>query len=50
MGPDKERNSDGNVPNVNFNSNTGKVNVNYINADNPNENVRPRQKFQQSPA
>ena len=39
MGPGKERNSDGNVPNVNFNSNSGKVNVNYINADNSNENV-----------
>ena len=45
MKPSKRRYSDGNVPNVNFNSNTGKVNVNWYNVDNPNDNIRPRQKF-----
>jgi hypothetical protein len=38
------RNSDGNVPNVNWND--GKMNVNWTNPDNRNENLRSRQKFQ----
>jgi len=37
---------DGNVPNVNFNSNDRKVNVNWTNPDNANDNLRSRQKFQ----
>ena len=36
---------DGNVPNVNFNSDDGKVNVNWTNPDNRNDNLRSRQKF-----
>jgi hypothetical protein len=38
------RNSDGNVPNVNWND--GKLKVNYYNPDNANGNLRSRQKFQ----
>lgn len=40
------RYDDGNVPNVNFNPNTGKVNVNNYHPDNHNDNLRSRQKFQ----
>jgi len=43
MGSDNisgSRNPDGNVPNVNFNDD--KVNVNYYNPDNSNENLRVR--------
>ena len=46
MKPDKNsgsRYSDGNVPNVNFNPNTGKVNVNWYNPGNANPNLRSRQ-------
>ena len=37
------RYSDGNVPNVNYNPNTGKVNVNNYHPDNANPNLRSRQ-------
>ncbi|HAT73617.1 MAG TPA: hypothetical protein DCS08_01265 [Candidatus Moranbacteria bacterium] len=40
------RNLDGNVPNVNFNRSDGKVNVNWTNPSNANDNLRSRQKFQ----
>lgn len=36
------RNSDGNVPNVNFNLANGKVYVGYYNPDNCNDNLRSR--------
>lgn len=36
------RNRDGNVPNVNFNPDTGKVNVDWNNPDNRNDNIRAR--------
>ena len=36
---------DGNVASVNFNPNTGKVNVNRWNPSNANDNLRFRQKF-----
>ena len=36
------RNSNGNVPNVNWNGYNGKVNVNYYNPDNANGNLRAR--------
>ena len=36
------RNSDGNVPNVNFNSDNRKVYVNCYNLDNANGNLRSR--------
>ena len=38
------RYSDGNVPNVNWND--SKMNVNWYNPDNRNDNLRSRQKFQ----
>lgn len=37
------RNPNGNVPNVNWNPNYGKVNVNWWNPDNRNGNIRPRE-------
>lgn len=40
-----ERYPDGNVPNVNWNSNYGELNVNRYNPDNANGNLRSRQKF-----
>jgi hypothetical protein len=43
MEPGKERNSDGNVPNVNFNDD--KVNVNWYNVDDANTTNGLRQKF-----
>jgi hypothetical protein len=36
------RNSDGNVPNVNWNSDNRKVYVNWYNPDNCNDNLRSR--------
>jgi len=39
---------DGNVPNVNWNSNDGKMNVNRIRPQNANDNWRVREKFQRS--
>ena len=36
------RNSNGNVPNVNFNPDNRKVYVNWNNPDNANDNVRAR--------
>ena len=35
------RNTDGNVPNVNFNN--SKVNINWYNPDNANDNLRTRE-------
>jgi hypothetical protein len=37
------RNSNGNVPNVNWNSNNSKLNVNWYNVDNRNDNLRTRE-------
>lgn len=45
MKPCKERYSDGDVPNVNFNRNNGKVYVNRYNPDDANDNLRSREKF-----
>gem|GEM_PF-7031891 len=39
------RYADGNVPNVNWNPNDRKMNVNWYNPDNANDNLRSRQKF-----
>ncbi len=36
------RNSDGNVPNINWNSYSDKLNVNNYNPDNFNDNIRAR--------
>ena len=36
------RNSDGNVPNVNWNSDNDKLQVNWNNPDNANDNLRGR--------
>lgn len=36
------RNSDGNVPNVNWNSDNDKLQVNWYNPDNANDNLRGR--------
>jgi hypothetical protein len=36
------RNQNGNVPNVNFNSDNRKINVNWYNPDNSNDNLRSR--------
>lgn len=36
------RNSDGNVPNVNWNSSNDKLNVNWNYPDNANDNLRSR--------
>jgi hypothetical protein len=36
------RNSDGNVPNVNWNSDNAKLQVNWNNPDNRNDNLRAR--------
>lgn len=36
------RYSDGNVPNVNWNSDNDKLNVNWYNPDNANDNLRGR--------
>jgi len=41
------RYSDGNVPNVNWNSDNDKFNVNYYHPDNANPNLRAREKFLQ---
>lgn len=38
--------SDGRVPSVNWNPNYGKVNVNWYNLGNANDNLRSREKFQ----
>ena len=40
---DGSRNSDGNVPNANWNND--KFKVNYYNADNRNDNLRPREEI-----
>lgn len=45
----KERNSDGNVPDVYWDGNYDKLNVNWYNPDNANDNIRSRQKFQSTP-
>lgn len=42
------RYNDGNVPNVNWNSNNDKLNVNWYNLDNANDNLRAREKFLRS--
>ena len=39
------RYDDGNVPNVNWNSNYNEMNVNWNSAGNSNDNLRARQKF-----
>lgn len=39
------RNSSGNVPNVNWNSDNRQLNVNWYNPDNRNDNLRSREKF-----
>ncbi len=39
----KKRNSDGNVPNVNWNGNYDKLHVNWYNADNRKDNIRSRE-------
>lgn len=39
----RSRNSDGNVPNVKWNPDNGKVNVNWNYSDNRNSNLRSRQ-------
>ena len=39
------RYDDGNVPNVNWNRYNGKLNVNWYNPDNANDNLRAREKF-----
>jgi hypothetical protein len=36
---------DGNVPDVNWNRYNDKLNVNWYNSDNANDNLRSRQKF-----
>ncbi|MFA6136346.1 MAG: hypothetical protein WC705_03265 [Candidatus Paceibacterota bacterium] len=36
------RNLDGNVPNVNWNGSNDKLNINYYNSDNSNDNLRSR--------
>ncbi len=44
------RNSTGNVPNVNWNSDNDKLNVNWYNPDNRNDNIRTRAEvFEKSP-
>ncbi len=45
----KTRNADGNVPSVNWNGNNDKLNVNWYNADNRNDNLRSREKSRQMP-
>ena len=48
MKPDKNsgsRFSDGNVPNVNFNPNNGKVNVNRCSPADADDGLRSREKF-----
>ena len=39
------RYSDGNVPNVNWNSNNSEMNVNWYNPGNANDNLCSREKF-----
>jgi len=39
------RYTDGNVPNVNWNRFNDKLNVNWYNPDNANDNLRSREKF-----
>lgn len=43
VGQNGSRNPDGNVPNVNWNADNGKVNVNWHNPDNAYGNLRSRQ-------